>query len=234
MLNDWLINLEEFFVASTFLGLGISYLGGVLVSFSPCIYPLIPITLGIVGAASASTKRKGFLLSFVFILGVATVYTTLGIISSFFGVFLGNLFINPITYLVLTLIFFFLGASCFEVIRIRLPFTVSYRRWIGKGLLSLFVLGMLSGLAIIPCSFPVLGAILSLISLKGNVVYGATALFLFSLGYGTLLMILGTFSSLVRKLPKEGLWVIIIERAIGVMFGAMGIYFLLKFISLIR
>ncbi len=234
MINQILASLEKIVLASPLLGLGASYLGGVLVSFSPCIYPLIPITLGIVGAASASTKRKGFLLSFVFVLGVAAVYTTLGIISSFFGIFLGNLFINPITYLVLTLVFFFLSASSFEVIRIKLPFTIRYERWMGKGLLSLFVLGTLSGLAIIPCSFPVLGAILSLVSLKGSIVYGASTLFLFSLGYGTLLIILGTFSSLVRKLPKEGLWVILIERVIGLIFGAMGIYFLLKFISLIR
>lgn len=234
MIDQLLTNLEKIVLASPLLGLGASYLGGVLVSFSPCIYPLIPITLGIVGAASTSTKRKGFLLSFVFVLGVAAVYTTLGIISSLFGIFAGNLFINPITYLVLTLVFFFLSASSFEIIRIKLPFTVHYERWAGKGLLSLFVLGMLSGLAIIPCSFPVLGAILSLISLKGNAVYGASALFLFSLGYGTILIILGTFSSLIRKLPKEGFWVIIIERAIGVLFGVMGIYFFLKFISLVR
>ncbi len=233
MIEQFLANLEKILTFHPLLGLGASFLAGILVSFSPCIYPLIPITLGVVGAASSSTRRQGFLLSASFVLGIAIVYTALGTISALLGVLFWKFFINPITYMLLAFVFLFLGASCFELIRVKIPFSVHYKRWIGKGFVSVLILGMISGLAIIPCNYPVLGAILSLISLRGSVFYGAIALFLFSLGYGFLLIILGTFSSLIRKLPKEGIWIIIVERSLGVIFAGVGIYFLLKFISAI-
>lgn len=233
MVEQVLASLEKVIQLHPVLGLGASFFAGILVSFSPCIYPLIPITLGIVGATSASTKSKGFLLSFLFVLGIAAVYTALGVISAFLGIFFWKFFVNPVTYIILAFVFFILGASCFEIIRLRTPFHIHYQRWAGKGFVSVLVLGMVSGLAIIPCNFPVLGAILSLISLKGSALYGAIALFLFSLGYGILLLVLGTFSSLIRKLPKKGAWVIIVERSLGMIFLGVGIYFLLKFISTI-
>ena len=114
MLNQFLINLDQAFQSSALLGLGVSFLSGLLASFSPCIYPLIPITLGVVGAASASSRLKGFLISFVFVCGIAFVYTFLGVVSSLFGVFLGRFFINPITFLLLALLFFLFSAYTYS------------------------------------------------------------------------------------------------------------------------
>lgn len=230
-----LLELEEIFKASPFIGLGVSFLAGIVVSFSPCNYPLIPITLGIVGAESASTKIRGFFISFTFVLGIAVVYTILGIVSSLFGVLMGTIFASPITYLALTIIFFILGLSLLEGIKINIPFfAFNYECSENKELFSIFILGVVSGLAIIPCNFPVLGAILSLISLKKNVVYGGFALFLFSLGYGMILIVLGTFTALIRRLPKKGPWLKVKKRILGVILIAVGIYFLTKFIALLR
>jgi len=231
--EQFLIYLEEVFGTNPVLGLGASFLAGVVVSFSPCIYPLIPITLGVVGAASASTKFKGFFISLVFVLGISLVYTILGVASSLFGILLGRFFVNPVTYLILTLVFFLLGASYLGIIKLNIPFSLSYNQGAKKGFFSIFIMGVVGGLAVIPCNFPVLGAILSLISLKRNVFYGGTALFLFSLGYGVILIILGTFTALIRKLPKQGLWLIIIKRIVGLIFAAMGVYFLMKFAAVI-
>lgn len=235
MFEDFLIDLEKVFTASAGWGLAVSFLAGVIVSFSPCIYPLIPITLGVVGAVSASSRTKGFWLSLVFVLGVAAVYTILGVISAGLGVLFSTFFINPLTYLFLAMVFLVLGASILGIIRLKIPlFSLNYQPVGKKGFLSVFILGLVSGLALIPCNFPVLGAILSLIYLKQNIIYGAVALFLFSLGYGTLLIIIGTFSSLVRKLPKSGPWLMIIHRALGGVFLIMGGYYAVRFINLIR
>lgn len=235
MINQLLINLEKVFTASPGLGLGASFLAGVLVSFSPCIYPLIPITLGIVGVESASTRLRSFSISLIFVLGFAVVYTVLGIISSLAGKLLGVFFVNPITYLILTVILFFLGFSSLAGFTINIPFfSFNYDSGKGKDYFSIFILGMVSAFGIIPCSFPVLGAILSLISLQQNIIYGAVALFLFSLGFGTLLIILGTFSGLIKKLPKQGLWLIVVKRISGLLLITVGVYFLFKFINLIR
>ncbi len=235
MIDNLLIKLETAFAVSPFVGLGVSFLAGVLVSISPCIYPLIPITLGITGAVSASSRIKGFLISLVFVLGVAFVYTCLGIASSLLGILLGSFFVNPVTYLVLAIVFLVLGGAHFGIIKINIPFFSGQPQTSSKkGLFSVFLLGIVSGLAIIPCSFPVLGAILSLISLKANIFYAGTALFLFSLGYGTLLIILGTFTSLIRKLPKQSLGFILFTKAWGVIFIVAAIYFILKFINLMQ
>lgn len=233
-MDNLLFNLEKIFISSPVLGLGACFLAGIIVSFSPCIYPLIPITLGIVGAASTSSKTKSFFISVAFVLGVALVYTTLGIISSVFGILIGNFFVNPITYLFLCILFFVLGGSILSFIKIDIPFfSPHYNHESKKGLLSVFILGMISGLAIIPCNFPVLGAILGLISLKQNIIYGAAALFLFSMGYGTILIIVGTSTTLIKKLPKKAFWLILTNKFIGVIFILISIYFLVKFLFLI-
>jgi len=230
--ENFFIALEEVFKSSPFLGLGASFLAGIFFSFSPCVYPLIPITLAVVGAVSASTKLKGFLVSLIFVLGVSAIYTFLGVISSVFGVLIGTFYINPFTYFILAAVFFFLSALEFGIFKFNLPLSINYSPDSKKGLLSVFVLGMISGFAMIPCNFPVLGGILTLIALKGNVFYGAVALFIFSLGYGLILLILGTFASLVKKVPKQGKWGVVIKKSFGVGFAAIGVYFLVRFFSL--
>ncbi|MCF7907573.1 MAG: sulfite exporter TauE/SafE family protein [Candidatus Omnitrophica bacterium] len=234
MVEQLLVSLEKVFTTSPGWGLGASFLAGILVSFSPCIYPLIPITLGVVGVESASTRLRSFSISLVFVLGFAVVFTVLGVVSSLIGKFLGTFFVNPITYLILTIILFSLGLSSLTGFTINIPFfSFNYDSNKPKEYFSIFILGMVSAFGIIPCSFPVLGAILSVISLQQNIVYGAVALFIFSLGYGTLLIVLGTFSGLIKKLPKQGKWLTIIKRIPGVLLMVMAVYFLVKFISLI-
>ncbi len=212
----------------------VSFLAGFLASFSPCIYPLIPITLGIVGSASEASRSKGFLLSSVFVLGICTIYSILGVISAFFGLLLGTFFINPITTFILAIIFIVLGLSFMGVINLKIPFlSFAHQPDPKKGLLSLFALGIVSGFAMIPCNFPVLFSILNLISSKKNVIYAAVALFIFSLGYGLILIILGTFSSLIRKLPKQGKWLIIIKCFLGLIIIGVGIWYLKQFFALL-
>lgn len=233
MIQDILINLENIFLSSPLAGLGISYLAGVMVSLSPCSYPMIAITLGIIGAASASTRLRGLSLSLAFVMGIALVYTALGIVSSLLGIMISCFFINPFSYLALGCVFL-LGAAFYSGL-IKLKFTVIRSGYSGgKGLAAVFFLGMLSSLAIIPCNFPVLGAILAAISSRQSLFYGAVCLFLFSLGYGTLFIILGTFSSLIRRLPKRGFWLIIVKSLLVSIFILIGVYFLVKFVTLIR
>lgn len=234
MIEQLLISLENVFRDSPFLGLGASYLAGVLVSFSPCIYPLIPITLGIVGTESASTRRKALTISLVFVLGVACIYTLLGVVSALAGVFMGRLLVHPVTYLLLAVVFLGLGIALFFNLPVNIPFfSFNYERGTRKDLYSVFALGVVSGMAIIPCAFPVLGAILTLISLKRNALYGGVALFLFSFGYGTILIALGTFTSLVRKLPRQGRWLGFIKRVLALGLLGMGVYFASKGVRLV-
>jgi thiol:disulfide interchange protein DsbD len=227
---NFLNNFETLLNTSPALGLLASLAGGILSSFSPCLYPLIPITLGIIGAAAANSKQKGFLLSLIYVSGIALTYTAIGIIAALGGKLFSLFFINPITFLLMGLIFIVLGLSGAGLISLNFfTFSGNYKK--DGGLWALFVFGIISGFALIPCNLPILGALLSFIALKQNIVYGASALFLFSLGYGAILIILGTSISLVQKLPKQGKWLIIIKTVTGFLLLLMGIYFLIKSIK---
>lgn len=228
-----LADLEKIFLSSPLLGLGVSFAAGIISSFSPCIYPLIPITLSIVGASAATSRVKGFYISSVFVLGLCVTYTVLGITASVLGIFLGTLFVNPFIYLMLGIFFVFLGFCVFDIIKLNLPFFSQDYKPVTT-VFSIFVLGVISGLAIVPCNFPVLGAILSFMAVKHDILYGGFSLFLFSLGYGSILIILGTFSSLITKLPKQGLWLIIIKKVLGIILLVIGIYFFSKSFNLLR
>jgi len=232
MVENLLSTIENLINNYSFLGPIAAFMGGVLVSLSPCIYPLIPITLSIIGASAISSRRRGFILSFVFVLGIATTYTILGVIFSFMGLFLGTLYSNPFLHLFLGIVLIVLALAILGVIRLPLlNLSTTYKPQ--RGALSVYLLGMASGLGVSPCLLPVLGAILGLISLKQNVVYGAVTLFFFSLGYGSLLIILGTFTSLICRLPKSGKWLIIIHKSLGGILLITAGYFIINFFRLL-
>jgi len=225
MVTDLLLKLEGLFNSSPAMGLLVSFLAGILAGFSPCVYPLIPITTGVIGARSVSSKAKGFTLSLIFVLGVAFTYTLLGVLASVLGIFLARFFINPATYAVLGVVFLVFGFSLFDIIKfnfLKSPAGYQYK----GGSFSLFLLGAISALAIAPCNFPVLGSILTMIAVKKDVLYGGLALFIFAFGYSFLLLIVGTFTSVIVRLPKQGHWLIIIKKITGVILFLMGGYFL--------
>lgn len=220
---------EQIILSHSLWGILAAYFAGILASFSPCIYPLIPVTLGIIGAYSLHSKRKGFVMSFIFVLGFALIYTTLGLISAALGIFLGKLIVNPVSYTVIGAFLFILGLAMLGIIKISL---VTLPQQYTK-IKSLFFAGMAAGLAAIPCIFPILGTILSLISMQKSILYGGTTLFSFSLGYGTILIVVGTCTSLISKLPKSDKWLIIIQRCIGWLLVVLGGYFLIKALYLL-
>ncbi|MCF7870115.1 MAG: sulfite exporter TauE/SafE family protein [Candidatus Omnitrophica bacterium] len=232
-LTDLLIKLEELFRASPLIGLAASFLAGVLVSFSPCSYPLIAVTLGIVGTTSLNSRIKSFFLSLIYVSGIVLVYTVLGLIASLAGVLLEPFYVNPVTYLILTIFFIVFGLAQLDIIELQIPYfhkvTPLHKE---KSKISIFLFGAISGFAIIPCNFPVLGTIFSLISLKQDILYGFFSLFLFSLGYGIIFLVLGASTSLIKKLPRYNIWFKIIRLILGIVLILIGFYFLTKTILL--
>jgi thiol:disulfide interchange protein DsbD len=201
--------------------------GGVLLSFTPCVYPLLPVTIGYIGARGVGS-RKGFFLSIVYVFGVAITYSTLGLIAALTGKLFGRISTHPITYLVVGITFVFFGLSISEMLRIPLP-SISFKKYSNKsGFLGIFILGLISGLAVGPCVAPALGAILVYIASKGNVFYGVSLLFTFAYGMGFLLILAGSFSGLLLNLPKSGNWLIKIKKICGLALVIVGIYFILK------
>jgi len=205
----------------------IVFFGGLLVSFSPCSYPLIPVTISYLGVRAEQSKLKGFLLSAIFVFGMAITYSFLGIISATTGKIFGQVTANPITYLLVANIYLFFGLSLiglFDLPFLRIPLKFKTK---SKGILSCFFLGVSSGLIISPCVSPVLGTILSLVATKQNIFFGALLLFVFAYGMGFLLILVGTFSSIILSLPKPGAWLNTVKKICGLILIFCSEYFLI-------
>lgn len=204
----------------------VAFVGGVLLSFTPCVYPLIPVVVGVIGAINTPLKRQKFLLTLVYVLGVAVCYSALGLISSLSGKIFGQIQSNPITYFIVGNIFLFFGLSLLDVFNLGL-FSIKHNIQ-PKNTLGIFLLGIFSALVISPCVSPALGAILVYVGSKQNLLFGASLLFVFALGLGLPLILFGSFSAILTNIPKSGIWLLRVKKVCGIILILAGEYFLIK------
>lgn len=203
-----------------------AFLSGVGLSFTPCVYPLIPIIVGYIGVTANTTKLRGFILSFSYVSGVAVTYSVLGLFASLTGKIFGQVLSHPIIYILAGIAIIIFGLSLLDVFVLSLPNLVKLPSIKKKDFLSAFFLGLVSGLMVSPCVTPMLGSILLYLATKKNILYGVTLLFTFAYGMGLVLIFAGTFSSILVRLPKSGKWSVYIKKLAALMLIGMGIYFL--------
>ena len=190
------------------------FLAGMGASLTPCVYPMIPITMAIVGAKGGG-KVRGLLLSVMLVLGMAVTYTTLGVLAAKSGAAFGAFAQRPAFLIPVSVLFAVFALSLFGAFEIALPPALAMklqgdgsRKGFGGALLMGLVLGPLSA----PCVGPVIGAVLVGIAQKGDVLLGGLQLFVFALGMGVLFLIVGTFSA---ALPKSGEWLTRFKQIMG-------------------
>jgi thiol:disulfide interchange protein DsbD len=206
-----------------------AFLGGVLVSFSPCVYPLVPITLGFIGVEAGSSRLKGLILSLVYISGLAFTYSILGLIASLSGRLFGQISSHPVSFLIIGNACIVTGLSFFDIIQINFTgIRLQNKIKMTGGIFPSFLLGLISGLAVSPCTAPILGTILLYVATKQNIFYGATLLFVFAYGMGFLLILVGTFSSIFVNLSKSKAWMMWVKKLSGFLLLGMGEYFLIQ------
>lgn len=210
-------NIEQLIIVNPPLAFLAVFLAGVFVSFTPCVYPVIPLTLGYIGARSAGNRFKGFTLSVVYVTGMALTYAALGAFASLSGKVFGLIGSHPATYFVVANVCLVLGLSMLGV------FNLPQISFIGKkdvhirskGYFGAFAVGVVSGLIVGPCTAPVLAGILVFVGSRQNLLYGFSLLFTFGFGIGFLMIILGTFTGLLASIPKSGGWLDKIKKAFG-------------------
>ena len=204
-----------------------AFLGGVFASLTPCVYPLIPITAGYIGANSSGSRVRGLSLSLTYVTGIALTYSLLGLVASLTGKIFGQISVHPLTRLTVGIIIILFGLYMLELFVIPLPGIVKalpgYKK---KNYFSAFLLGISSGLVVSPCLTPVLGSILLYLATKRNILYGTTLLFVFAYGMGLILILVGTFSASLMSLPKLGKRMLYIKKAGALVLIGMGIYFI--------
>lgn len=209
------------------------FIGGFLTSFTPCVYPVIPIVMGFVGTRAGGSKFKGFYLSSFFVLGLALVYSMLGMVAAMTGSMLGISFQNPIVVFAISAIFIVMGLSLAGFFEIPVPSSISSK--VQKGhkseIIGAMIVGGVAGIIAAPCVGPVLVALLSWISQTGNLFLGFWLTFTFSLGLGVIFLLAGTFSGVISSMPKGGKWMDYVKYFFAILLIGGGLYFLGTVIS---
>ena len=232
MVENFINGLSGYIQNSMALSFLAVYLAGVLVSFTPCIYPVVPITLAYIGARGGGSKTRGFILSLIYVSGMAATYTILGAVAALSGKLFGQIQTNPWTYFLIGNLCIIMGLSMLGVFSfsIRTPDFIA-RNQNGnksKGIIGSFLVGAASGLVMGPCTAPALAVVLGYAATKQNVPLAAGLMFVFALGMGTLLILAGTFAGLLTGIPKSGAWMVRISKAFGWILLATGEYFLVN------
>ncbi|MEM7645864.1 MAG: cytochrome c biogenesis protein CcdA [Pseudomonadota bacterium] len=182
---------------------------GLLTSLTPCVYPLIPITLAVLGTDEKRSQSQSFFISVSYVLGIGITYAILGVIAAQTGQLFGSLISHPIVVILMSVIFFAMGLSLLGFFEIQAPAFIRDRMANSKtekGLGGAFVSGLLAGVIASPCVGPVLVGVLAYIARTQNSFLGFILLFTFAMGFGMLFILLGTFSQLANKLPRSGAW----------------------------
>lgn len=224
---------------SLFLTLIAFFIGGLLLAFTPCVFPMYPILTGIIVGAGKEktaplTTKKAFTLSFFYVQGMAITYTILGVVVALAGAKFQAAFQHPYVLIALSILFIFLALSMFGAFNLALPASWQNKlnnlsnKQQGGSIFGVISMGIISGLVASPCTTAPLTGALLYISQTGDIVLGASALYALSLGMGLPLLILG--SSGGKLLPKAGAWMNIIKNIFGLLLLAVPIFLLERFI----
>lgn len=217
------------------LALPLAYVGGVLTSLTPCIYPMIPITAAIVGGQTVGetgpNKRRALTLTLAYVLGLALFYALLGLLAGMSGTMFGTVSTNPWLQLVMANFLIIAALAMLDVIPVRLPASLARRAsTAGEGgrITGAFVMGSASGLVAAPCSAPVMVAVLTWVSTTESAGLGFLYLFVFSFGMCTLLIATGISVGVLGVLPGAGTWMIWVKRAFALVMLVMAEYYLVR------
>lgn len=201
---------------------------GILMSLTPCIYPMIPITVGILQSQAGTSVTRNFMRALAYTMGIATTFAVLGLLAAFTGQIFGSIMANPIFISILVLILLYLAGSMLGLYEMYIPAFMQPKNngMHGNSLLAAFLFGAASGTVASPCLSPGLVLLLTLVTTLASKFMGFLLLFSFGIGLSIPLLLIGTFSSSLNVLPKSGMWMVEIKRAFGLIMIVMCFYFL--------
>jgi cytochrome c-type biogenesis protein len=205
---------------------------GLATSLTPCVYPMIPITVGILGSAGASGASRGRRvgLTLIYVAGLALVYSLLGLVAGLTGSLFGAISSNPWAYFLMGNLLLVFALALLGVFSMDVP--AGLRAWAARlgpsTPSSAFLMGAASGLVAAPCGAPAFAAVLTYVAGTGSAWLGFLYLLVFSLGLTALLVVVGLFSGTLSALPRAGVWMLWVRRAGGVLLLAMAEYYFVR------
>jgi len=203
------------------------FLGGLALNLTPCVYPLIPITISYFGGQAGGKKGGSVLHALLYVIGMAVTYSVLGSIAAFTGSLFGTALQYPAVLIFIAAILVLLSLSMFDVYELRMPAFLN--RLAGgsqKGYLGTFIMGLTVGIVAAPCIGPFVLGLLTYVGNRGSVVLGFSLFFVLALGLGVPFLFLGVFSGSLNKLPRSGAWMVWVRKIFGFILLAMAVYFL--------
>jgi cytochrome c-type biogenesis protein len=214
------------------LALVVLFGAGLATSLTPCVYPMIPITAGILGGVGSTRRSRGrtLLLTAVYVLGLALVYASLGLLAGLSGTLFGSVSSSPWALFLMGNLLLVFGLALLDVFTVNAPARLAAwaGRLAGNSVGGVFALGATSGLVAAPCGAPAFAAVLTFVSTTGSALLGFLYLFVFSIGLTALLVAVGLFSGTLAALPRAGKWTLWTKRAGGVILLAMAEYYFVR------
>ena len=232
-INEWNYALgqalQDRVAAGSISAVLVVFAAGVLTSLTPCVYPVIPVTVTYLGGAAAGSRRRAVALSLTYVAGLAVVYASLGVVAALLGRTFGQFTRSPWVFGAVGLVIVLFGLAMLDLFTIPVPSFLTGVQTQGVrrgGYVGALLMGAAAAFVTAPCSAPVLGTLLVMVGRTQNVAWGSFLLLVFALGLGLLLLVLGIFSGLLTSLPRPGGWMEWIKRGFGVAMLLVGAYFL--------
>ncbi|QRO00869.1 thioredoxin family protein [Archangium violaceum] len=220
------LDAARFLEAGSFaLGAAVVFAGGLLTAMTPCVYPLIPITVSVFGARKAEGRGKALVLTSSYIVGMGVVFSGLGVLAAKTGQAFGSMLGSPVVVTGLAVFLLLLATSMFGAFELALPQGLQQRLNSvgGSGITGAFLMGSVSGFLAAPCTGPVLTGLLAFVAKSQSTVLGAALLFVYALGIGVPFFLIGVFTV---RLPRGGVWMEWVKSVLGIVLVALAISYL--------
>lgn len=203
------------------------FLFGLALNLTPCVYPVIPMTVSLFATQGKRKKSEIFLLALYYVLGIALIFSVLGLISGLAGKQWGFLFQHPWFVIIIVIIILSMAASMFGAFEITVPSSLMTK--FGKsrqGAIGSFIMGLTVGVVIAPCAAGIIIGLVGVVAKLGIVAKGTLLFFVMGLGLGLPYLFLATFSGLLNRLPKSGMWMVWVRKLFGFLLIGVALYFL--------
>jgi len=201
------------------------FLSGILLNLTPCVYPVVPITLSFFAGQSASSRGRTALLASCYVLGIAATYSTLGVLAALSGSIMGSALQHPAVLGGVSALFVILALSLFGLYEIRVPAFLSALGIGRRGAAGAFMMGLIVGIVAAPCVGPVTAGLLLHVAERQEVLAGFLYFFTLSLGLGAPYFVLAFFSVRLSMLPGSGGWMVWIRKMFGFVLLLLAAYY---------
>ena len=198
------------------------FLFGLLTAFSPCVFPMIPITMGVLGFTNTSNRKKGFIIGLFYSLGLSLTYASVGLVAALTGSFIGKALTNPYIVWGVFIFYVFMGLAMLDLFSFKTPdkFSNMFSRIKVTGVVGAFIAGAVAGIIASPCVGPAVAAILAYVAQTKDPGFGFLALFIYGMGLGSLFIFMGVFYGEISKRIKPGKWMSYTKYALALLIFA--------------